>query len=117
MVEQRLGRCKGEPAARPDPGSQVLEVDSDLLVQADQKKRFLIVAQKQILGVSPGDLAAKMARLLDGEDRGVLSRVRLDAQLVEESEKLVGCLRHEKIVSVCGAAILESCRESIRGVA
>jgi hypothetical protein len=55
----------------------------------DQKQRTFLVAQEQVLGVAAGDLAAQRARLLDGEDGGMLHRLVGNAETVQISEKFV----------------------------
>jgi hypothetical protein len=48
--------------------------------------RTLLVAQKQVLGVAPGNLTPMLFRLPDGEDRFVPDGLDLNVQLLQSTE-------------------------------
>ena len=68
---------------------QRTQFDRRLFGRDDKKRRALLVAQKQILGMPAGDGAAQIARLLDREHRRMGDGLVRDPERVQIGEKFV----------------------------
>ena len=83
---QQVGRAEREAPAGAEPPVQGLELDLGVFQRHHQKKRVLLVAQEQVLGVAAGNLPAQAGGLLDREQRRMLDRCMRDAERVERGE-------------------------------
>ena len=114
---QQIGRTEREAAAGAQRAMQALEVDLGVFQRDHEIERVLLVAQKQVLGVTAWHFTAQGCRLLDGEHRRVFHRRVFDAERVERGEQFVGRelgVGIKRVDRGVGAAVADGNRVAVR---
>jgi len=93
-LAQELGGAEREAPRCAQEAVQRFELDRRVFQRDHEEQRTLFVAQKQVLGVPAGHLAAQRPRFLDREHRRMAHGLVRDAETIQVGEKLVRRGRH-----------------------
>ena len=74
-------------SARPQPFTEVFEVDGPIFETHEQPHDAFLVSKKEVFRVAPDDLSSQRLGLFNGEHRRVVNRVEVQAEILQPAEQ------------------------------